>query len=233
MAAVTLYTRPMCPYCVRAVSLLKDKGVDFEEIDAGFDMEKKKEMIQKAGGARTFPQIFIGDEPIGGYTELAGLDLPDQQLGRTEPLAELGVQVLGDGLLVAARQPVEPCELRGEDGRFAEPLAGGDEHLGRSGEEPRLDQAVVDDRVGAPLLRCGLDGRVPGRERGVLVGQAGVGHAGHARAREVGDRADRVAAGSPARRVLLPRAGRRWRGTRSRPRRPRQAGRRSGRFPRR
>ncbi|MEQ8406553.1 MAG: glutaredoxin 3 [Oceanicaulis sp.] len=74
MAAVTLYTRPMCPYCVRAVSLLKEKGVDFDEIDAGFDMEKKKEMIQKAGGARTFPQIFIGDEHIGGCDEMLALE---------------------------------------------------------------------------------------------------------------------------------------------------------------
>ena len=61
MAAVTIYTRPMCPYCVRAVSLLKKKGVSFDEIDAGFDVKKKKEMVDRANGARTFPQIFIGD----------------------------------------------------------------------------------------------------------------------------------------------------------------------------
>lgn len=81
MAAVTIYTRPMCPYCVRAVSLLKDKGVDFEEIDAGFDMAKKKEMIQKAGGARTFPQIFIGDEHIGGCDEMMALE----RAGKLDP----------------------------------------------------------------------------------------------------------------------------------------------------
>ena len=74
MAAVTIYTRPMCPYCVRAVSLLKKKGVDFEEIDAGFDMGKKKEMMERANGARTFPQIFIGDDHIGGCDEMLSLD---------------------------------------------------------------------------------------------------------------------------------------------------------------
>jgi glutaredoxin 3 len=74
MAAVTLYTRPLCPYCVRAVSLLKKKGVAFEEIDAGFNAEKKQEMIQRANGARTFPQIFIGDEHIGGCDEMMALE---------------------------------------------------------------------------------------------------------------------------------------------------------------
>ncbi len=74
MAAVTLYTRPLCPYCVRAVSLLKKKGVAFEEIDAGFNAEKKQEMIQRANGARTFPQIFIGEEHIGGCDEMMALE---------------------------------------------------------------------------------------------------------------------------------------------------------------
>lgn len=82
MAAVTLYTRPMCPYCVRAVSLLKQKGVAFEEIDAGFDMAKKKEMIEKAGGARTFPQIFIGDTHIGGCDEMLALE----RAGKLDPM---------------------------------------------------------------------------------------------------------------------------------------------------
>lgn len=74
MAAVTLYTRPLCPYCVRAVSLLKKKGVAFEEIDAGFNAERKQEMIQRANGARTFPQIFIGEEHIGGCDEMMALE---------------------------------------------------------------------------------------------------------------------------------------------------------------
>jgi glutaredoxin 3 len=74
MAAVTIYTRPLCPYCVRAVSLLKKKGVAFEEIDAGFDVAKKKEMVERAQGAKTFPQIFIGDMHVGGSDEMMALE---------------------------------------------------------------------------------------------------------------------------------------------------------------
>ncbi len=74
MAAVTIYTRPLCPYCVRAISLLKKKGVAFEDIDAGFNAAKKQEMVQRANGARTFPQIFIGDDHIGGCDEMMALE---------------------------------------------------------------------------------------------------------------------------------------------------------------
>lgn len=74
MAAVTIYTRMMCPYCVRAVSVLKDKGVAFEEIDAGLSAEKKAEMVQRAQGGRTFPQIFVGDTHVGGCDEMMALE---------------------------------------------------------------------------------------------------------------------------------------------------------------
>lgn len=74
MAAVTIYTRPMCGYCARAVSLLSSKGVDFEEIDAGFDQAKRAEMVQRSGGGRTFPQIFIGDMHIGGCDDMMALE---------------------------------------------------------------------------------------------------------------------------------------------------------------
>ena len=74
MTDVTIYTRPMCGYCARAVSLLKNKGVAFNEIDAGFDRAKKQEMIQRSGGGMTFPQIFIGDTHIGGCDEMMALE---------------------------------------------------------------------------------------------------------------------------------------------------------------
>ena len=82
MAAVTIYTRPMCPYCVRAVALLKKKGADFEDIDAGFDPEKKREMIQRANGGSTFPQIFIGEDHIGGSDDMMALEAN----GKLDPL---------------------------------------------------------------------------------------------------------------------------------------------------
>lgn len=74
MSAVTIYTRAFCPFCTRAVSLLKKKGVDFNEIDAGMDPDKKQEMIQRSNGGRTFPQIFIGEEHIGGCDEMMALE---------------------------------------------------------------------------------------------------------------------------------------------------------------
>ncbi|RKR00502.1 glutaredoxin 3 [Maricaulis maris] len=74
MADITIYTRPMCGYCARAVSLLKQKGVKFDEIDAGFDQAKRQEMIQRSNGGRTFPQIFIGDMHVGGCDDLMALE---------------------------------------------------------------------------------------------------------------------------------------------------------------
>ncbi len=74
MAKVVIYTKPYCPYCVRALALLERKGADFEEIEAAFDPEKKAEMVQRANGARTFPQVFSGETHVGGSDELHALD---------------------------------------------------------------------------------------------------------------------------------------------------------------
>ena len=74
MAHVTIYTKPYCPYCIRALDLLEKKGVEFTEIEAAFDPEKKREMIQRANGGSTFPQIFIGDEHIGGSDDMMALE---------------------------------------------------------------------------------------------------------------------------------------------------------------
>ncbi|MEM0986204.1 MAG: glutaredoxin 3 [Pseudomonadota bacterium] len=74
MAAVTIYTRAFCPYCSRAIKLLKKKGAQFNEIKAGMDAAKREEMTRRSGGGRTFPQILIGDVPIGGCDELHALE---------------------------------------------------------------------------------------------------------------------------------------------------------------
>ena len=74
MSQVTIYTKPYCPYCVRAVDLLEKKGVEFTEIEAAFDPDKRREMLQRAGGRATFPQIFIGERHVGGCDELMGLE---------------------------------------------------------------------------------------------------------------------------------------------------------------
>ncbi len=74
MAEVVLYTKPGCPYCTAAKALLDKKGVDFTEIVASNDPEKKQEMIQKSGGRMTFPQVFVGDKHLGGSDDLHALD---------------------------------------------------------------------------------------------------------------------------------------------------------------
>lgn len=73
MPPVTIYTRQFCGYSSSAKSLLKRKGVDFEEIDATFSNDMREEMRQRSGRA-TFPQIFVGDIHVGGSDELHALD---------------------------------------------------------------------------------------------------------------------------------------------------------------
>lgn len=70
---VTIYTRAFCPYCTRALALLKRKGAKFTEVDATFDASKRDEMIERSG-RRTFPQIFVGDRHVGGCDDLHALD---------------------------------------------------------------------------------------------------------------------------------------------------------------
>ena len=74
MAQVTIYTKPDCPYCIGAVSLLEKKGVEFTEIEAAFEPEKRQEMIQRSNGRATFPQIFIGDQHVGGCDDMMALE---------------------------------------------------------------------------------------------------------------------------------------------------------------
>ena len=83
MPQVTIYTKPYCPYCIRAVSVLEEKGVDFTEIDAAFDPALRQEMMQRSGRS-TYPQIFVGDQHIGGCDDLLELD----RAGRLDPLLQ-------------------------------------------------------------------------------------------------------------------------------------------------
>ena len=82
MAQVTIYTKPFCPFCIRAVSLLEKKGVAFDEISAAFDAGKKAEMMEKSGGRATYPQIFIGETHVGGCDDMMALE----QAGKLDPL---------------------------------------------------------------------------------------------------------------------------------------------------
>lgn len=71
---VTLYTTRFCPYCVAARQLLGAKGVTFEDIAVDGDAQLRRTMSERAGGARTVPQVWVGDAHVGGYTELAALE---------------------------------------------------------------------------------------------------------------------------------------------------------------
>jgi len=82
MARVEIYTKMMCPYCVRAKSLLASKGVAFEEYDITMGGPKRQEMLGRANGRTTVPQIFIDDRHIGGSDDLAALD----RAGKLDPL---------------------------------------------------------------------------------------------------------------------------------------------------
>lgn len=87
MKDVTIYTRMMCGYCAAAKRLLDRKGVAYTEHDASFEPRLRQEMIARAGGRSTFPQIFVGEVHVGGSDELHALDAK----GRLDGLLETGV----------------------------------------------------------------------------------------------------------------------------------------------
>jgi glutaredoxin 3 len=82
MAKIEIYTKAFCPYCTRAKRLLDEKGAAFDEYDITMGGPKRREMIQRANGRSTVPQIFIADRHIGGSDELAALE----REGRLDPL---------------------------------------------------------------------------------------------------------------------------------------------------
>jgi glutaredoxin 3 len=82
VAKVEIYTKFLCPYCTRAKSLLASKGVEVIEYDITMGGEKRAEMLQRAPGRTTVPQIFIDGRHIGGSDDLAALD----RAGGLDPL---------------------------------------------------------------------------------------------------------------------------------------------------
>lgn len=82
MPDVVIYTRQLCGFCTRAKRLLEEKGVAFEEKDASASPQLRQEMYQRAKGAATFPQIFVGDTHVGGCDDLYALE----RAGKLDPL---------------------------------------------------------------------------------------------------------------------------------------------------
>lgn len=85
MSEVQIFSSMFCPFCSQAKSLLSRKGVEFEEIDVDFNPGKRMEMIERANGRTSVPQIFIDGRHIGGSDDLAALD----GAGKLDPLLGL------------------------------------------------------------------------------------------------------------------------------------------------
>jgi glutaredoxin 3 len=84
MPKVEIYTKFGCPYCARAKRLLEDKGVDYEEFELNSTPGKREEMLERAPGRTTVPQIFISGRHVGGSDDLAELD----RSGQLDPMLQ-------------------------------------------------------------------------------------------------------------------------------------------------
>jgi glutaredoxin 3 len=102
MTRIVLYTTQYCGYCRAAKQLLNDKGYTFVEIDVGESPGLREEMVQRAGGLRTVPQIFIDGTHVGGHEELAALD----RAAKLDPwLANEPESHAAEGLLSGVPEP--------------------------------------------------------------------------------------------------------------------------------
>jgi len=84
MANIVMYCTATCPYCIRAQRLLEGKGVAFEQVRVDLEPERRGEMVQRAGGRSSVPQIFIDEQHVGGCDELHALE----REGKLDPLLE-------------------------------------------------------------------------------------------------------------------------------------------------
>ena len=115
MTRVVLDTTPYCGYCRAAKHLLGKKGVTFTEIDVSEDMERRREMIERAFGRRSVPQIFLNDTHVGGYDELAELERAeklDALLAEIGALAAVPGNDLGRGKHIPRRPGATPIGPR-------------------------------------------------------------------------------------------------------------------------
>jgi glutaredoxin 3 len=84
MQPVEIYSSPLCGFCHAAKRLLASKNVDFTEIDVLAEPRRKSEMVDRAGGRRTVPQIFVGPTHVGGCDELYALE----RAGKLDPMLQ-------------------------------------------------------------------------------------------------------------------------------------------------
>jgi glutaredoxin 3 len=84
MQPVVIYTTTQCGYCRSAKAWFSTRGVSFSEVDVSGDDEARQALVERSGGQRTVPQIFVGDVHVGGYSDLVALDAA----GKFTPLLE-------------------------------------------------------------------------------------------------------------------------------------------------
>jgi len=84
MKEIVIYSSAHCPYCVMAKELLEEKNVEFKELRIDEKFQYAREAVERSGGRKTVPQIFIGDYHVGGYDDLCALD----KEGKLDPLLE-------------------------------------------------------------------------------------------------------------------------------------------------
>lgn len=97
MTQIEIYTTRFCPYCHAAKRLLSRKGIAFTEIDVSGDPQGRSDMVARANGRMTVPQIFIGSTHVGGYDDLYALD----RAGKLDPLLGESEARAGNGRLPA------------------------------------------------------------------------------------------------------------------------------------
>ncbi|MEL6288814.1 MAG: glutaredoxin 3 [Pseudomonadota bacterium] len=85
---ITIYTAMLCPYCARALQLLRSKNVAIEEIDVTYDPAERAQMRARAGGRNSVPQIWVGETHVGGSDELAALE----RAGELDPMIAAAAQ---------------------------------------------------------------------------------------------------------------------------------------------
>jgi glutaredoxin 3 len=74
MPKIEVYSTAVCPYCVAAKNLLKSRGLEWTEVRVDSDPQQREAMLARSHGARTVPQIFVNDQHVGGFDELAAAD---------------------------------------------------------------------------------------------------------------------------------------------------------------
>lgn len=84
MKEVKIYTTTYCGFCSRAKDFLRSKGVAYEEIDVTSDDALRAQLVEMSGGRKTVPQVFIGGQPVGGYTDLVQLE----REGKLDPMLQ-------------------------------------------------------------------------------------------------------------------------------------------------